>query len=678
MRISGMVCLFCAVALCILSAAPAVQAEGDKIYYGIEMGGVLCGYSEIDTSSVAEDGAELLVLKQKSFLMISALGSEFNADLRFTYRIDPATGMFVYHDSDITQGQTRLGSVIHVRGDTAHFTASDESRTIAVALPPDAVLENTIFFTHLKRDFVDRGLNEQKYQVYEVRDAEIQETTYTKVGAERLEMAGKDYDAVILEELNHKTGLKLKWWIDSGTGQLLKAIHPNDRMSYLADASVVRKIEIATLDDAILSKTNVSIADVQGITYMKVRASIEPTGLWITPESLNVPGQSFTGKVEDNLVEGVFEIEHERYEGSGAPPFPPDFSSDELPAEYLEPAHFIESDDEVLIDKAMEITEGSSDSWEAACRLSEWVAENISYSIPGGGTARKTYDLRAGECGAHSMLLAAFCRAVGIPARVVWGCMYVPNAGGSFGQHGWSEIYMGDAGWITVDATAMETDYVDSGHIRVGELRSAATALNPREMEVLDYRVGTGESSEADLATLERFEPYVGDYTNKSSGRKVKIAVEDGSLTVDIQDQMKLAFNDPDEEGKWYCKLAGHVFCTFEEDESGEVSELKIHEMVTMHRQSGADSTDAGAPEEIRPYLGKYFLAAANAVFTVIHHEGGLAIEDPLNKETIRLQPPDGEGRWVDEYNKNAASFEFDDEGNVTALVIDVAATFSR
>jgi len=144
----------------------------------------------------------------------------------------------------------------------------------------------------------------------------------------------------------------------------------------------------------------------------------------------------------------------------------------------------------VLIVKALEITAGAKDSWEAACRLSRWVAQNISYAIPGGMTARKTYDLKAGECGAHAMLLAAFCRALGIPARVVWGCMYVPNYGGAFGQHGWNEIYMGQAGWIPVDATASEIDYVDSGHIRIGVYQSPVTALNPRKMEVLDYQAG--------------------------------------------------------------------------------------------------------------------------------------------------------------------------------------------
>ena len=185
------------------------------------------------------------------------------------------------------------------------------------------------------------------------------------------------------------------------------------------------------------------------------------------------------------------EIEHVRYDGKKAPPFPPSFQNDPKLKPYLEPDRFIEAADPVLVKKAREISAGAGDSWQAAVRLSRWVAENIGYAIPGGGSARKTFDIRAGECGAHSMLLAAFCRAVGIPARVVFGAMYAPNFGGGFGQHAWNEIYMGAAGWIPVDATAFETDFVDSGHIRITELQSAAAnAFNGRKIMVLDYRLG--------------------------------------------------------------------------------------------------------------------------------------------------------------------------------------------
>jgi transglutaminase-like putative cysteine protease len=311
-----------------------------------------------------------------------------------------------------------------------------------------------------------------------------------------LQLAGEDFNAVILDRLNHKTGLKTRMWLDRATGYLLKTTAAGNRLSYRADPSVVNRIKMVNIDDTLCARVGVVITDVQAITYMKVRATLEPTGLWVTPEGLNVPGQRFTGTIRDNLIEGVFEIEHTRYDGVDAPAFPADFGQDAALRKYLEPETFIESADPVLILQTLEITAGSKDSWEAACRLSRWVAQNIGYAIPGGGTARKTYDLRAGECGAHAMLLAAFCRAVGIPARVVWGCMYAPSYGGVFGQHGWNEIYMGAAGWIPVDATAGEIHFVDSGHLRIGIYESPVTALNPRQMQVLAYRAGAQQMVE--------------------------------------------------------------------------------------------------------------------------------------------------------------------------------------
>ena len=145
----------------------------------------------------------------------------------------------------------------------------------------------------------------------------------------------------------------------------------------------------------------------------------------------------------------------------------------------------------MLINKAKELTAGARDSWDAAKRLSKWVAEEIGYAIPGGGSARNTYDLKNGECGAHSRLFAAFCRTVGIPARVVFGCMYTPSDNGSFGQHAWNEIYMGDVGWIPIDTTAREIDYCDSGHLRLSILTSDHSSLNPLEFEILDFKSGS-------------------------------------------------------------------------------------------------------------------------------------------------------------------------------------------
>lgn len=59
---------------------------------------------------------------------------------------------------------------------------------------------------------------------------------------------------------------------------------------------------------------------------MKVKALLDPIGTWITPESLNVRGQKFEETVQNNIINGVFEIAHTKYDGHNAPPFPPDFS----------------------------------------------------------------------------------------------------------------------------------------------------------------------------------------------------------------------------------------------------------------------------------------------------------------------------------------------------------------
>ncbi|MCK5572985.1 MAG: transglutaminase domain-containing protein, partial [Bacteroidetes bacterium] len=434
---------------------------------------------------------------------------------------------------------------------------------------------------------------------------------------------------------------------------------------------------VAKLDENIFIKTNEAIADIKAISYMKVKASIEPVGLWVTEESLNISGQRFTGTVKENLVEGVFEIEHVRYDGTDAPAFPPDFSRNESLQQYLEPSEFIESDDPVLVAKAKQLTEGSRDSWEAARRLSRWVAENIEYAIPGGGTARKTYDMKEGECGGHSLLLAGLCRGAGIPARVVWGCMYTPNYGGSFGQHGWNEIYMGEAGWIPVDATATEIDYVDCGHIQLGVLQSATVAFNAKEMEILDYRAGSMAMGDKEEAIPARYAPYVGKY-DFPGDQPMKVLVQGGKLAVDIPGKMVLAFDDPDEDGEWRCTLSPKVYCCFGKTDMGEVENLQLHEVISLPRRGDPDGKSEDVPEKFKPYVGTYRLAMLNAEFAVGYVGKSLAVYDPLEKRNVGLRLPDGEGMWEDEFNKNSIFFDFDENGKVTAMNIDSKNTFKK
>lgn len=656
---------------------PAGDLSAEEYYYGVRINGVTCGYAVYELSGKEIEGKEAIVLEEYFFAIVSALGSRFDTELWLTYHIDPVTGGFFYHHSKIDQGGTVLESNISIRDGSAFFNSSISEDLAPLELPDDAVLENTLMFPHLKTAFVDNGLDKKTFNIYEVREHDLQETLYTLTGRETLVLAGKEYDALILEELNRVTGLKLRWWIDTETGMMLKTTVPGNREIFLSDESIKKKIEMVDLNETITVKTNESIGDVPAISYMKVRAILEPTGVWVTEEGLNVAGQRFEGTVSENRIEGIFEIEHVRYDGKGAPSFPPDFKDDEEVAGYLEPSTFAESDDPVLVRKAEELTMGSKDSWEAAVRLSSWVAENIRYAIPGGMTARKTFDCGEGECGAHSLLLAAFCRGVGIPARMVWGCMYIPNFGGAFGQHGWTEIYMGDAGWIPVDATVLETDFADSGHIRIAEYSSPSTALNGKEFEILEYRLSNGKDSGEMARDAEKYAGYVGKYTGPG-GRVFEVLVENASLSVDIPGNVKLALNDPDENGKWYARISANLFITFEKDAEGMVEQLVVHELLRLQRQPGGNGVPEGTPGEYREYMGKYLLAAMQAEFTVFCDETVLAVDDPLNKVVVHFVPAEGTERFIDEYDRNYISFIRDKEGGVTALEIESRSKFYR
>jgi transglutaminase-like putative cysteine protease len=654
------------------------QVSSGDFTYAIEVNGVICGYVDVRLSSVDGDGGAYTLFEQNTFVMLSALGSEFNTTADVIVHIDPVTGDFTFMQAHIEQADFVLDSEVRIDGRTATCTSSLLDQETLVSLPEDVIIGNPLYSLHLLRDFARDGLREKTYRSLDAREFRIDEITFTGGGRETLELAGKRYDAFIVDIMSHTTGIKIRTWLDAANGMTLKTADPRGQMAYLADPSVKKRIELVNMDENILVRTNVSIPDVQRISSMKVKAVLEPTGQWITPDDLNVPGQRFTGTVTENLIEGVFEIEHPHFDGAGAPPYPAPAIDDESIREYLRPSEFIDSDDPVLLEEAQRLTEGAGDTWEAACRLSQWVADEISYEIPGGGTARRTYDLRAGECGSHSILLAAFCRAVGIPARVVWGCMYSPNFGGAFGQHAWTEVHMGAAGWIPVDSTAHEAGFVDSGHVRLGEHMSLSIALNARSMEVLDYQVASPDDGAGAGVDEEQYAAYIGAYDPPGGGEAFEVLVAGGNLAISIPGSQVLAFKDPDADGRWYCTLTNNLFCTFERDDADQVVVFRLHELVRMRRIADPESIDDDVPDGLRPYLGDYRFPGRPEPFAISLDDGRLAAWYQSRQGLVHMDSTDVEGRWIDEFGGNYLTFDRDADGRVISLILEVVNTFRR
>jgi transglutaminase-like putative cysteine protease len=642
-----------------------LSADSETIYYAVKSKGVTCGSSTTTVTREEFGGHDELVLVTEVRVKLTLMGAPVETVFRSKEHVDPESGQFRLVQTEITQGQGHLESLSEVVGAEVRVTSRPDGKIRMVTLPNGAILENSLFVPHLVRDFVTRQLDKQSYQVFDTLDGNLHQTTYTKIGTERITLAGRQFEAVVLDKLDQTTGQKVRSWIDVATARQLRADYPN-RSIILAEASASDSLRAAKIDDRIFAKVDVSIPNISDISYLRVKAVLVPTGAWITPDDLNVPGQTFHGTVKDNRIDGVFEISHPRYDGRNAPPFPPDFQQDERVNKYLLAEELIESEDPTLAARAREISAGAKNSWEAATRLARWVAEEIRYALPGGVSARNTLELKMGECGAHSLLMAAFCRAVGIPARVVWGCMYVPNAGGAFGQHGWSEVFMGEAGWIPLDTTAHEIDFIDSGHIRLGVLASRATAFGPESLEILDYR--THATASAAVAELE---PFVGSY----SGRRgpLKIRYQSGGLVLDIPGRMALELRDPGPDGIAVCKLTSQVSVAFQKDASGKVTGMTVRSSTLLPRSPGSTTGSDPVPAELQPYVGTYPAPGRGTEFKVAFEGGGLVFRQPGQQAPARLLGPDSEGVWTGDSGRIKISFVRTGSGGVSALVIHEA-----
>ncbi|MFK7740304.1 MAG: transglutaminase family protein [Planctomycetota bacterium] len=111
----------------------------------------------------------------------------------------------------------------------------------------------------------------------------------------------------------------------------------------------------------------------------------------------------------------------------------------------------LQSDEPEIRELAQQAVGDERDAWAAAQKIESWVFEHITNKNFGVGmaSALEVCRDREGDCSEHAMLLAAMCRAVGIPARVAMGVVYL---GGIWGGHAWNEVYV-DGQWYPLDAT---------------------------------------------------------------------------------------------------------------------------------------------------------------------------------------------------------------------------------
>ncbi|MEM2607145.1 MAG: transglutaminase-like domain-containing protein [Candidatus Bathyarchaeia archaeon] len=147
----------------------------------------------------------------------------------------------------------------------------------------------------------------------------------------------------------------------------------------------------------------------------------------------------------------------------------------ELREEYCKPTSLWHFNGTALAPLAKEIAGDERRVLTILRRFIEWIISNIQYAtseVP--RYPNETISQRLGDCDDQANLLITLCRAVGIPAFLQVGCIYIPELNESLlywsghlfirevrvGWHGWAIVYVPPWGWLPVDLTYVSADLI--------------------------------------------------------------------------------------------------------------------------------------------------------------------------------------------------------------------------
>ncbi len=182
------------------------------------------------------------------------------------------------------------------------------------------------------------------------------------------------------------------------------------------------------------------------------------------------------------------------------------------------------------------------------------------------------------------------------------------------------------------------------------------------------------ELKELNVQARELYAKYLGSYTadfGPFRNTEFIVTIQNGGLAVDIPNQLVFELKEPDEEGIWRFKLIDEIAVSFEFDDSGNVTAMKLHEAGSFNElPKGPPSQENNYPEDMEKYVGTYQTEDPNATMKVVIHNGRLALDIP-GQPILELYPPNDEGKWYIRVNPTiAVSFNETDDGRIDSLTL--------
>ena len=195
-----------------------------------------------------------------------------------------------------------------------------------------------------------------------------------------------------------------------------------------------------------------------------------------------------------------------------------------------QPSSFINSRERSVAQLARAVLPRETDAWKKAQELEllTWrvLAKTYKYRFL---TASQALAVGGGDCTEHAVLLAAFARARGIPARLVFGFRYSPDFVG-FVAHAWVEVWT-DGHWRGLDGTTasggIDATYIATDHVPaalpISNLlsRFQAFSKNVQKLTIVEtsFPMQSARTTEELRSVAVRDEPPILDASKKDELR---------------------------------------------------------------------------------------------------------------------------------------------------------------
>ncbi len=394
------------------------------VWRGVYYRGEKIGFTVSQT--VAQD--EGFLLEEDGRLQMAMLGATTSATIRTTAHVDKTFMLHAFEFSlDPGTGPIEVRGRIDGRRLSLDVKTTSGTRSEVRELDEPPALS-----LNISRRLANGGLVAGAKHQWTVFDPATLRNSKVNVEVGRRELvrgAGAAPLPAFRVEMEF-AGLKTSSWI-TDTGEVVREESPLGLITVRESAerarasAVSRGMQVDLLEAAAVApRMRTPIPEPRDVRLMRIRLG----GVDLSPLDLDGGAQRLTGD--------VLELRDPQGLKPGA--------ADPRAGVALAPETFIESDAPEIVAEAAKAVNGIAGDRARAERLTRYVNALLdkkpTVSLP---SAREVLRTRVGDCNEHTVLYVAMARALGIPARIAVGLVYIH---GAFYYHAWPEVYLQETG----------------------------------------------------------------------------------------------------------------------------------------------------------------------------------------------------------------------------------------